>query len=179
MIERFKIDQSTIRTAKEIRQENQQRLDYLIEQWKGVSQKNIDEFLDPEKIITPQIIRFVFSYWGDMEEIKQLKKTIRNLSFKIREFYHVKTNHSAKWDEKFDKAKATDIRFVVTALTGESNLRKNISCPFHDDKGPSMKIYDESFYCFSCVKGGSVIDFVMQYFDFDFKKAVNYLSDNF
>lgn len=43
---------------------------------------------------------------------------------------------------------------------------KNILCPLpdHDEKNPSFRIYDysNSFYCFSCHGGGSVIDFVMK-----------------
>ena len=40
-------------------------------------------------------------------------------------------------------------------------------CPFHEDRHPSMKIYDEigrGYYCFTCNKGGSIINFVMEYF---------------
>lgn len=29
-----------------------------------------------------------------------------------------------------------------------------ICCPFHDDKTPSMKLYDDHFYCFGCQKSG-------------------------
>lgn len=36
-------------------------------------------------------------------------------------------------------------------------------CPFHQgDNTPSLKIYDHSFYCFGCGKGGDVITFAME-----------------
>lgn len=38
-----------------------------------------------------------------------------------------------------------------------------VSCPFHEDKHPSLNLYpNNSFYCFSCKKGGSNIDLVME-----------------
>ena len=49
-----------------------------------------------------------------------------------------------------------------------------ISCPFHgDDRNPSMKLYpgDKGYYCFTCNKGGDVIDFVRQYEGLDFEAA--------
>lgn len=37
-----------------------------------------------------------------------------------------------------------------------------ICCPFHDDRTPSMKLYDDHFYCFGCQKSGDVIDLAAQ-----------------
>ena len=53
-------------------------------------------------------------------------------------------------------------------------------CCFHGgDNTPSMKIYDNSFYCFACHEHGSVIDFVMKYFALDFKAAVERIDSDF
>lgn len=39
--------------------------------------------------------------------------------------------------------------------------RSNIAlCPFHPDSEPSMHVYHDGFYCFSCGTGGDVIKFV-------------------
>lgn len=39
--------------------------------------------------------------------------------------------------------------------------RNNIAlCPFHPDTEPSMHVYHDGFYCFSCGTGGDVIKFV-------------------
>lgn len=50
-------------------------------------------------------------------------------------------------------------------------------CPFHNETKSSFKYYPKqnSFYCYSCNKGGSVIDFIMQSQNIDFKSAVKFL----
>ena len=50
-----------------------------------------------------------------------------------------------------------------------------ISCPFHMEKTPSLKIYDQpgkGFCCFGCGAAGSVIDFVMRLRGLTFRQAV-------
>ena len=34
----------------------------------------------------------------------------------------------------------------------EMNRAGMACCPFHDDKTPSLKVYDDHFYCFGCAK---------------------------
>ena len=53
----------------------------------------------------------------------------------------------------------------------QANRAGFISCPFHNDDTPSLKIYKDSFYCFGCETGGDLINFVMEIFDIDFKSA--------
>ena len=40
------------------------------------------------------------------------------------------------------------------------NSRGLSPCPFHPDKTPSLKYYDDSFYCFGCQAAGDVISLV-------------------
>jgi len=50
-------------------------------------------------------------------------------------------------------------------------------CPFHSkDNTPSLKIYNKSYYCFGCGKGGDVISFVMDYNGLDFIEACEWIS---
>ena len=48
-------------------------------------------------------------------------------------------------------------------------------CPWHDDKHPSLTLYERTgenrCYCFSCGKGGSVIDLVMQSLGYTERRA--------
>jgi RepB DNA-primase from phage plasmid/CHC2 zinc finger len=49
----------------------------------------------------------------------------------------------------------------VTRLTGLTpNREGKISCPFHDDRAPSLQCYgDGTWCCFGCRRGGTVFDF--------------------
>jgi DNA primase len=46
------------------------------------------------------------------------------------------------------------------------NSRGFICCPLHQEKTPSLGMYQNGrrWKCFGCGEGGSVIDFVMKYF---------------
>ena len=52
-------------------------------------------------------------------------------------------------------------------------------CPFHGEKTPSFMVSADRqmFKCFGCGKGGSVIDFVMEYEHVDFVEALEDLAD--
>ena len=47
-------------------------------------------------------------------------------------------------------------------------------CPFHGEKDPSLKVYKDTggWHCYGCGRGGSVIDFVMEQENCDFRTAV-------
>lgn len=49
----------------------------------------------------------------------------------------------------------------VRVLGGrEPNRAGKVACPFHDDRTPSLQVYEGgSFYCFGCRKGGTIYDF--------------------
>lgn len=52
-------------------------------------------------------------------------------------------------------------------------------CPFHKDNSPSMKVYEKSFYCFSCNRTGDLIEFVKQYFNLNFQEAMEKINYDF
>lgn len=54
-----------------------------------------------------------------------------------------------------------------------------ICCPFHKDDSPSMKLYDDHFYCFGCGEHGDVIDFVSKLFSVSPKEAAKRLAQDF
>ena len=59
------------------------------------------------------------------------------------------------------------------ALTGRSpNRAGKIPCPFHDDRTPSLQLYDDgTWYCFgACQTGGSIYDFASRRWGIDTKK---------
>lgn len=54
-----------------------------------------------------------------------------------------------------------------------------ICCPFHDDKTPSMKLYDDHFYCFGCQNSGDVIDLTAQFLGLTNHEAAKRLAVDF
>lgn len=53
------------------------------------------------------------------------------------------------------------------------------NCPFHKDNSPSMKIYDKTFYCFSCNRTGDLISFVQQLYNLNFQEAMEKINTDF
>jgi len=53
-----------------------------------------------------------------------------------------------------------------------------LSCPFHEDKTPSLKINPDkqTFYCFSCNSFGDSITFIQKLHGLSFKDAIKYLN---
>lgn len=52
-------------------------------------------------------------------------------------------------------------------------------CPFHPDRHPSMKLYDDHFYCFSCHAAGDVIDLTAKLFGCSSYEAARKLAADF
>ena len=48
-------------------------------------------------------------------------------------------------------------------------------CPFHNDDSPSMKLYDDHYYCFGCGEHGDAIDLVSKLFSVSPKEAAERL----
>lgn len=54
------------------------------------------------------------------------------------------------------------------------------SCPFHGkDKHPSMKIYKDSFHCFTCGANGDIFTFIQKTDNCDFKTAFYSLGGSY
>lgn len=59
-------------------------------------------------------------------------------------------------------------------------IRRNnmVSCPFHNDRTPSMKV-DNRFHCFGCGADGDVIDFVSRIFGISSLEAAQKIASDF
>jgi len=72
-------------------------------------------------------------------------------------------------------------RQVAEYYDHDINRSGYIACPFHSERTPSLKVYDEvekGFCCFGCQVSGSVIDFVMHIYGLSFTAAcVKLVSD--
>ena len=52
-------------------------------------------------------------------------------------------------------------------------------CPFHNEKTPSFSVTPskQMYYCFGCGAGGNVFNFIMEYENFTFGEALQYLAE--
>lgn len=78
-----------------------------------------------------------------------------------------------------DRVRISDVLALYHLEIGRAGF---IHCPFHSgDRDASLKVYPEqnSWHCFGCGKGGSVIDFVMEMERCGFRQAAAKLDSDF
>ena len=61
----------------------------------------------------------------------------------------------------------------------EMNRAGMACCPFHDDKTPSFKVYDDHFSCFGCGATGDCTGFVAKLFGLRQIDAAKKISEDF
>ncbi|NLJ95480.1 MAG: DNA primase [Clostridiaceae bacterium] len=76
----------------------------------------------------------------------------------------------------------TDIVQVVEQylkLSKKSGLNYFGLCPFHHETNPSFSVTPnkQMFYCYSCQRGGNVINFIQEIENFSFPEAVRFLAN--
>lgn len=80
------------------------------------------------------------------------------------------------WEEINDRLQMSE---VVSRCGLQVNRAGFACCPFHNEKTPSMKIYDKSYYCFGCHSHGKAIDFIQKFYNLQFKDACRRLNTEF
>ena len=79
----------------------------------------------------------------------------------------------------FDAVKQSVTTRQAAEMYGLKIRRNNMaSCPFHDDRTPSMKV-DKRFHCFGCGADGDVIDFVSRIFGISSLEAAQKIASDF
>lgn len=71
------------------------------------------------------------------------------------------------------------MREVLLHYGYEPNRAKFICCPFHNEKTPSMKIFEKDYHCFGCGAHGDVISFVQQLFGLSFPETLKKIDIDF
>ncbi|MCI9443056.1 MAG: DNA primase [Ruminococcus sp.] len=73
---------------------------------------------------------------------------------------------------------------IVDMISGYVKLKKQGSnyiglCPFHNEKSPSFSVsrQKQMYYCFGCGAGGDVFTFAMEYENFTFPEALEFLAE--
>lgn len=54
-----------------------------------------------------------------------------------------------------------------------------ICCPFHNEKTPSMRIYEKDYHCFGCQEHGDVITFIQKFFGLSFQDTLRKIDADF
>ena len=79
----------------------------------------------------------------------------------------------------FDAVKQSVTTRQAAEMYGLKIRRNNmVSCPFHNDRTPSMKV-DNRFHCFGCGADGDVIDFVSMLYSISNLEAARKLASDF
>lgn len=79
----------------------------------------------------------------------------------------------------FDAVKQSVTTRQAAEMYGLKIRRNNMaSCPFHNDRTPSMKI-DHRFHCFGCGADGDVIDFVSMLYSISNLEAARKIASDF
>src|SRR5690554_3039551 len=79
------------------------------------------------------------------------------------------------------KSKVDLVQFIgqYTQLKKSGRIYQGI-CVLHPDSNtPSLTVYPDtqSYYCFGCKSGGSIIEFVKAHYNYDFHEAINFLAE--
>lgn len=143
-----------------------------------LSEKEIDDLLGGH--ITPEILKKIFDHHEAKEELVLLKRDLTAMCYQLNKSRR-RIPNCTKWETAYQYAtEVVQIGDVVANLLGITDFNRNIKCPFHEDRSPSLKVYTKNnhFVCFGCNARGSPIDFVMKYKNCLFKEAVLYLSNS-
>ncbi len=74
---------------------------------------------------------------------------------------------------------AVPVRAAAERFGLEVNYAGMVRCPFHEDRTPSMKLYEDHFYCFGCGRHGDVVDLTAELFCIPPYDAACKLADDF
>lgn len=81
----------------------------------------------------------------------------------------------------YDRINAIQITDVFNKLDIALVRGRRAKCFMHEDHHPSLTVYTKtnSWFCYTCNKGGGVIDLVKEYFKYDTEKACKWLEIEF
>ena len=80
----------------------------------------------------------------------------------------------------FEEAKTlVDVPTAARHYGVEVHRGNMAKCPFHHDRTPSMKLYEDHYYCFGCQAHGDVIRLVQELFSLSAIEAVKQINSDF
>lgn len=73
----------------------------------------------------------------------------------------------------------THMPYVISQMYGIPIRGNMCRCPFHDDRSPSMKVFEDGAHCFTCNKSWDIFSFVADMEHTDFKGAFRILGGTY
>ena len=102
------------------------------------------------------------------------------LAKKNHPFYSKKNERGLLLKNVFEDIRNMIAMPDVAKFYGLQISRSGMSCcPFHNDNTPSMKIYEDHFYCFGCGSTGDGTGFVAKLFNISQLEAAKKISYDF
>ena len=77
------------------------------------------------------------------------------------------------------KIRIQDICEILGIPVYGQGIRDMCKCPFHDDRTPSMAIYEDHAYCYACNKRWDNLDFIGEQLDLDFEGQIEWMEKHF
>ena len=71
------------------------------------------------------------------------------------------------------------MREVLERYGYQADRKGFMCCPFHNEKTPSMRIYDKDFHCFGCGEHGDIVSFVQKLFNLSFPETLRRIDADF
>lgn len=71
------------------------------------------------------------------------------------------------------------MRDVLERYGYQADRKGFMCCPFHNEKTPSMRIYEKDFHCFGCQEHGDIVSFVQKLFNLSFPETLRKIDADF
>lgn len=152
-------------------------------------------------LVSPWSIFYIDHLKQNNKDIKSAESQLNTIKSNLKtiRLVEIKRKEAASKGEEFDeKAYEMEVRVQIdleelkkvsvksylensgAKLFPSSSGRKVCCCIKHNEKSPSMVIYEatNSFYCFGCGIGGGIIDLIMNMHNITMPEAIDFLKKN-
>lgn len=72
-----------------------------------------------------------------------------------------------------------DVLIKLDLIDEEDIKGRKILCPFHDEKTPSLNLYEDSYKCYGCGAHGDAINFVSDTYDLSYVQTMGWIADSY
>ncbi len=108
---------------------------------------------------------------------EQFRPKIRSLEAEIGRWTHPRASNGSITDTDIENAKNASWEAIESESKPAGTNRRKVCCPFHQEKTPSMVLYEDGgAHCFGCGWHNDIIGYVMQRDNLSCIEAVKFLN---